>query len=228
MNIYKKEIMAALERFRYCRSRREVFLDAVEYDALFIATTFDLYNRDKRLLRMQEISKLYSGQDAELFAKIRESIFKGLSELINNFEDFLGDLYMEIEAGNKQAGQYFTPYEVSKFMAGVAFAIPPDPERAFTLNEPACGSGGMVIAAADTLNELHFNYADKLLVVANDIDRNCVNMTYLQISFAAVPAVVKWQDTLTQVTHDIFITPAFALQRSKFLRMYEKLENKGE
>ena len=131
--------------------------------------------------------------------------------------DYLGELYMQIEAGNKNAGQYFTPYDVSKFMAEITLGELPD--KPFILNEPCCGSGGMVIAAADVLQSRGYNYTDKMLVVANDIDRHCVFMAYTQLSFAAVPAVVQWQDTLTQETWDTFYTPAYTLQASKFNRM---------
>ena len=123
----------------------------------------------------------------------------------------------KIEAGNKNAGQYFTPYDVSKFMAAITLGEPPD--KPFILNEPCCGSGGMVVAAADVLQSRGYNYTDKMLVVANDIDRHCVLMAYTQLSFAAVPAVVQWQDTLTQETWDTFYTPAYTLQASKFNRM---------
>lgn len=228
MDASKKEILAILEYFKFCRSRREVFLEAVEYNALYVAITFDLYRREQRKKRMQQILSSYKGQESIKFKELREKIFLGLINLINNYRDFLGEIYMEIEAGNKQAGQYFTPYSVSKLISRVTFATPPEQNKVITLCEPACGSGGMVVATADTLNEIHFNYTDKLLVVANDVDRNCVYMAYLQISFAAVPAIVKRQDTITQEIYDVFLTPAFTLQASKFWRIYQNLEKKGE
>ena len=77
----------------------------------------------------------------------------------------------------------------------------------------------MVVAAADVLQSRGYNFTDKMLVVANDIDRHCVLMAYTQLSFAAVPAIVQWQDTLTQETWDTFYTPAYTLQASKFNRM---------
>lgn len=137
--------------------------------------------------------------------------------------DYLGELYMQIEAGNKNAGQYFTPYDVSKFMAEITLGELPD--KPFILNEPCCGSGGMVVAAADELQSRGYNYTDKMLVVANDIDRHCVLMAYTQLSFAAVPAIVQWQNTLTRETWDTFYTPAYTLQASKFNRMLRNRES---
>ena len=218
MNEHKKQIIKQLDRFQYSRSRREVFLDAVEYNALSVATKFDIYKRRERLTRMDEILKSYTGGDAAAFSSIRTDMFLLLQGMLDDYGDHLGEIYMEIEAGNKHAGQYFTPYHVSKLMAEITLGNVKDREKILTLNEPCCGSGGMVVAAADVLAEQDFNYTDKLLVVANDIDRNCVNMAYLQISFAAVPAIVHCQDTFMQKISDTFVTPAFALQYPKFKR----------
>ena len=82
----------------------------------------------------------------------------------------------------------------------------------------------MVIAGDALWQSRGYNYTDKMLVVANDIDRHCVFMAYTQLSFAAVPAVVQWQDTLTQETWDTFYTPAYTLQASKFNRLLHSRE----
>lgn len=86
----------------------------------------------------------------------------------------------------------------------------------------------MVVAAADVWKEQGFNYTDKALVVANDIDRNCVLMSYLQISFTGMPAVIKHQDTISQKIWDRFITPAFSMQYTKFKRVYDDLSNQDQ
>lgn len=223
MEDYSKQVLKSLDRFQYSRGRREVFLDAVEYNALRIATKFDITRQEERITRMKDILSGYKGNDAEEFHELTTNITLLLKGMLDNFGDHLGRIYMEIEAGNKQAGQYFTPYDVSKVMAKITLGKIKDNGKILTINDPCCGSGGMIVAAADILAAQHFNYADKMLAVVNDIDRNCVNMAYLQLSFAAIPAVVKWQDTFTQETHDTFITPAFALQFPKFKRAYESL-----
>ena len=225
MEDYSKQILKNLDRFQYSRGRREVFLDAVEYNALNIATKFDTTRQEERIARMKDILSGYKDGDAEEFHGLTMNMTFLLKDMLDNFGDHLGKIYMEIEAGNKQAGQYFTPYDVSRFMAKITVGQIEDNGKIFTINDPCCGSGGMIVAAADVLAEQNFNYTDKMLAVVNDIDRNCVNMAYLQLSFAAVPAVVKWQDTFTQETHDTFITPAFALQFPKFKRVYEKMNS---
>lgn len=145
---------------------------------------------------MQEIVANYKGTDGTTFCALLTDMLSYLKKLPKSFGDYLGDMYMEIEAGNKNAGQYFTPYDVSRLIAEVTISEPADKDKPITLCEPCCGSGGMALAAAEVLQNYGFNYADKLLVVANDIDRHCVLMAYTQLSFAAIPAIIKWQDIL--------------------------------
>lgn len=226
----KKEILKALKHFEYVRDKKQVFMDAVEFNALMLSVKTDDYRLDERLARAQNIYADYKAndQDYKNFKTISDGIYAILQGMTDHFGDHLGEIYMEIEAGNKSAGQYFTPYYVSKMMTMITLGEKPDENKIFTLNEPCCGSGGMVVAAADIWNEQGFNYANNALVVANDIDRNCVLMSYLQISFTGLPAVILHQDTLTQKTWDRFITPAFALQYSKFKRVYDGLSNQPE
>lgn len=226
----KKVILKALNHFEYIRDKKQVFMDAVEFNALMLSAKTDDYRLDERLARAQEICANYkiNEQDFKNFKAISDGIYFMLSDMTNHFEDYLGTIYMEIEAGNKNSGQYFTPYNISKFMAMITLGEKPTGEKVFTLNEPCCGSGGMVIATADVWTEQGFNYTNNALVIANDIDRNCVLMSYLQISFTGMPAVIKHQDTLTQKTWDRFITPAFLLQYPKFKRVYDGLSKQPE
>lgn len=143
--------------------------------------------------------------------------------MIDDFGDHLGELYMEVAGDQKSSGQYFTPYQVSRLISEITFAQKPPENKVTTLNELTCGSGGIVVAVAQTLDRLRFNYANNMLIVANDIDRNCVLMSYLQIAYTGMPAVIKHQDTLSQKSWDTFTTPAFLLQNKKFKQVYESL-----
>jgi hypothetical protein len=90
-----------------------------------------------------------------------------------------------------------------------------------TINDPTCGAGGMLVAALETLDrEYHFNYAHNCFMLGEDIDIRCVHMTYLQLSLAGVPAIVKHTNSLTRETWDIWKTPAFIMQYMRF-RQFE-------
>lgn len=224
MKQFKKDIVKQLEHFRYTKGVREAFCDCMEFEALRLAITCEAFtNFNGRFDRWSQILNSYEGKEQTHFLATCRNIQNLLSGLVINYGDYLGELYMEIEAGNKHAGQFFTPYDISRLIAKITLGETLPEKKIFTLNEPACGSGGMIIAVLEELDRLGFNYADKALVVANDIDRNCVNMAYLQLSYAGVPAVVKHQDTLTQKTYGAFITPAFSLQYAKFKRAYDSL-----
>ena len=65
--------------------------------------------------------------------------------------DFLGSVATEMEILNAQIGQFFTPYEVARFMAMMSLehAAALIGQNGFlTLQEPASGAGGMVLAGS--------------------------------------------------------------------------------
>ncbi len=76
----------------------------------------------------------------------------------------MGYLYEELvrkfsEASNETAGEHFTPREVIRLMVDLLFAEDDEalrtPGIVRTLLDPACGTGGMLSAAADRLRELN-------------------------------------------------------------------------
>ena len=90
-------------------------------------------------------------------------------------------------------------------------------DEILTLNEPSCGSGGMIIAAVDKLyNQYHFNISRNLFVECSDIDSRCVHMCYLQLGLAGVPAIIYKRNTLTLETWDEWFTPAYMMQWERF------------
>src|SRR5699024_9796371 len=87
---------------------------------------------------MQTIQK-YDKEEANKFAEMFALVSIGLSGA--RFGDFLGELYMRLEIGNKDVGQFFTPYDVSKMMAQMLGVE--EENGVIKLSEPACGSGGI-------------------------------------------------------------------------------------
>lgn len=115
--------------------------------------------------------------------------------------DHVGQLYQQIGANVKGLGQFFTPYNVSSFMASAAFtresveeAIA---EKGHVLaQEPSCGAGGMVVAMGEALEALGFEPLNHLRVHAVDLDRTCVDMTYVQSHLQRVPCYVEQANAL--------------------------------
>ncbi len=88
-----------------------------------------------------------------------------------------------------------------------------------TVCDPCCGGGGLAMAALDVLkNDYKVNYAMDCFIECADIDIRCVHMTYLQLSLAGVPAIIKHQNTSTQELYSVWKTPAFIFQYPRFCR----------
>lgn len=219
------EILKLLEKGLYKVNAHEFLSDVFECSAIAISNRFDMANYQEREDRYLQIIKKYDHTFQQLITEIFAKMFLLLTQQINptvGFNDYLGELYMRSETSNSKAGQFFTPYCVSKLCAECAInenvvkeAIEQD--RILTLSEPACGAGGMVIAAVDVLYyKYHFNYARNLVVECSDVDSRCVHMTYLQLGLAGIPAVIFKRDSISMQTWDRWETPAYIMQYKRF------------
>lgn len=225
-----QKILKLLEKGTYKVGRHQFLSDVFECGAIAISNKFDFANYDKREERYMQIINSYDKDMRMLITQVFAEIYMLLSQQIHpavGFNDYLGDLYMRSETSNSKAGQFFTPYSVSKCCAQVSInssivneAIEQD--KILTLHEPTCGAGGMVIAAADVLyNDYHFNISRNLLVECGDIDARCVHMSYLQLGLAGIPAVIFHRDGLTLETWDRWETPAYIMQWMRFKDVFK-------
>jgi type I restriction enzyme M protein len=69
--------------------------------------------------------------------------------------DLLGDAYEYLikkfaDATNKKAGEFYTPRSVVRLMIDML-----DPQETDTIYDPACGTGGMLLAAVQHVQEMH-------------------------------------------------------------------------
>lgn len=221
------EIIKQIESSAYKVNKSKLISDVFECGALAISNKVDFTMYDEREERYKQIMKTYEPQERELIADIFGKIFALLTSVVYDdgvFNDYLGDLFMRCNQGEKKAGQFFTPYHISKFMAEIT--VTDDKIRngeILTVSDCCCGGGGMLVAALDVLkNRYGVNYARDCFIVAGDIDERCVHMTYLQLSLAGVPAIVKHQDTLQDKIWAVWKTPAFIFQYPRF-HQYEQL-----
>jgi type I restriction enzyme M protein len=73
----------------------------------------------------------------------------------NVTSDLLGDAYEYLikkfaDATNKKAGEFYTPRSVVRLMIDML-----DPREGETIYDPACGTGGMLLAAVQHVQEMH-------------------------------------------------------------------------
>ena len=137
-----------------------------------------------------------------------------VSALENEFQDFLGQVYMSLKIGSTINGQFFTPYCVSKMMSEINFIEVEEKLKAndfITVSDPCCGSSGMIIAFAETMKNNNCNYQKQLFVEVIDIDEMCFMMSYIQLSLYGIPARVMLGDSLAWKFQRVLYTPFYFL-----------------
>lgn len=201
-----------IRQMSHRHSTSQVFRDFVMMAATSLANAVEPKDSDrwqKREAIYLAAVKRYSRDELEVFARMLARVVEGLEA---GPCDFLGELFMGLSLGNEFAGQFFTPFEVSKLMARMLVGSTPPGEiqsRGFqTLNEPACGAGGMVLAYAEALREAGYNYQQQLHVTAQDIDLTAVQMCYVQLALCHIPAIVIHGNSLAVEVRDYWVTPA--------------------
>lgn len=190
----KKDIIKIIYSIAGKYSAYEVFTDWIRCCSLSISNSCQMIHNQvwrERERAYIDTMKKYSIEEqvkmSEMFCLLAET-------LENEMVDVLGEIYMETGMGNKAAGQFFTPFQLSKMCA--ALVVDLDEEGKCVMNEPSCGSGGMIIAAACALKERGINYQQVMNVVAQDLDWKGVYMCYLQLSLLGIKAVCVQGDAL--------------------------------
>lgn len=201
-DIYK-EIRAVAESF----SIAKVFYDFIEILALEIAIkTGNIKHKEK----LENTMSQYKDKDLIHYNQFKDLVIKEFQA--NRFQDVFGVLFHELLLHNEFKGQFFTPYTLSLSAAKMSITDKELKEKDFLLvNEPACGSGGMIIAASQIVEELKYNYAEKLIWIAQDLDLHCVYMCYIQLTLTGVSAEIQHTDTLKNEIIDRFYTLGYLL-----------------
>jgi len=215
---HQKEIVGLLRQVAYTRGIDRVWSDWVEICAIALARA-DLAQRDVREQRYLQVIAQYERGELDRLVQAFAHLVMSYELRVEaaDFGDVLGSTFMMLDMGNAGAGQFFTPYEVSRLMGnmmmGNAQALV-DKTNALgfvRVLEPACGAGGMLIAAAHAMHDAGLNYQQCMHATAIDIDQRCVHMTFIQLALLHVPAVVIHGNGLTGECREQWFTPAHVL-----------------
>lgn len=193
----KKEIIKCINDISGKYSPYDVFTDWIRCCAISIDNSLHIIHDktwDERENEYINTMQRYSFEERNKFPEMLAMLVESLEY---EMTDVLGQIYMESGMGSKSAGQFFTPYNVSELCAKM---VVPDPDEngKIRMNEPSCGGGGMIIAAASALKEKGINYQSTMEVVAQDLDWKGVYMCYLQLSLLGISAICVQGDTLMQ------------------------------
>jgi hypothetical protein len=198
------------------KHRYEVFKDFIFLSMIELHNSIFTKENKSQALEQEYIAIVGKYSRAE-FDKFCE-LFSNLIVLMQaEPTDVIGGLYMELELTNLKNGQFFSPPEISTFMAkilaGDALKNMEDTHKPFImLSEPACGAGGMVLAFASEMMNQGVNPAHKLFVQCIDIDRLAGFMCYLQLSLWGIPAQIIIGDTLTGKYRESYYTTMYYVQ----------------
>lgn len=224
---YLKEFTAKLQSLDRSKRTYDVFRDFLILSTCALAQPF--YRSDKIEQKYLETVNKYTKKQAEEFSQLLAFLIDALTE---KHQDFLGQVYMQLKLGNSVNGQFFTPYNISQFMAEINFTEVEEKleEQEFiTLSNPCCGSAGMIIAFAETMKNKGYNYQNQLFVEVIDIDEMCFMMAYIQLSLYGIPARVMLGDTLAYKFSQIIYTPMYFINGFSWrLKEVEKTKIKSE
>jgi len=211
----KKEILDCIRSIAGKYSEYEVFVDWIRCGALAISNAVTPFRgkvwEEREKTYMDTINR-YTKEEQKIFSKMFALLTLALEKEMG---DVLGDIYMISGMGSKAAGQFFTPYHLSKLCANLV-ALEPDKTGCYRINEPSCGGGGMIIAAAAALRDHGVDYQRKMDVVAQDMDIKSVHMCYVQLSILGIKATCVQGNTLMEpyakgyLSERVYYTPARA------------------
>lgn len=164
-----RHFVKALNSFHGYWHDYDIFRDFIDYAAASL-----LWEGDKELAdRLKRHYKNDYPRFGEMFHALVSTMHDNLGEDLDWY-DALGTLYEEISSNSKASflGQYFTPKPICDMMAQIQA-----PEKGRTdlkVNDPACGSGRMLLA----FNKL----APGNYLVGQDKDAICTKMTAINLA----------------------------------------------
>jgi len=174
-------------------SPEKVFQDFISLFAIGLSNKvyFNKENSD----RYNQIYEAYEKEDQYVFYALSTELIRLFGNESNPY-DILGEIYQEITKTSYLKLMNNTPLqEVGKKLQGV-INLNKNSNNGKMI-EVNCGSGAMILAYASTLRLFKMDYKIDLEVTAIDTDIINVFMTYIQLYFYQISAVVILVDENT-------------------------------
>jgi hypothetical protein len=217
-NTAKLEIVKLLHSLAHSRRLYDVWCDFISAAAIAISNRVDLIRAPKREEEYMRIAKRYNRDELNAFARslalLRLAYVDSGNDPLPVFDDVLGEIYMTLELGNDNAGQFFTPMEVCRLMSRLTFDVPGvhaaiESTGYVSVMDPAIGAGAMVLAFAETMHAQGLDYRRNLVVTGVDISLVTAQMAYLQCALLDIPAVIVHGNSLSLEEYCAWLTPAY-------------------
>lgn len=156
----------------------------------FLTVFISRWTREKDFHDEWEYAKKkYDEKELMLFSDLGKIYIQDFSELIDSgtyqWFDFFGTLYEFISSYSKASalGQFFTPASLVDMLVKMQGI-----ENGATVNDPACGSSRMLIAA-------HANNPT-IFVFGEDLDLMCCKMSIINCFMHGCNAQIVWRNSL--------------------------------
>lgn len=207
-----KDFLRLLDGFDRSKRRCEVFADFCEAAYCAIAKRASPYADQRETLEKQYMQVVARYPNKDDVRKMPELLAIATIAIGAGGLDFMGQVAGELGALDAGLGQFFTPYDVSRLIAEMNLGDAADmiAERGFiTVQEPAAGAGGMLVAAADALEAQDLSLHD-VWMEAIELSRGTFHMLYLQLALRGIAGRVICGNALSNETFISAFTPAAA------------------
>lgn len=207
------EIIKDFQTLGYRQGISTAFTDYITLASCAISNSVDKLHYDEREKLYCKTIKKYAEEDQKLIKEIHHKIIGVMGECLYQ-KDVLGELFHKLNLSNSWNGQFFTPFHIAELMALMTVGNLSDEMNGkgyATICEPTCGSGVMVIAAANAVYRANLNPSKNICVLAVDNDIRCAMMAYIQLSYLGIPAVVIHGDSLQVKEYTRFYTPVYMI-----------------
>jgi len=191
MENYKDEFIKILNSINRSKHNYEIFSDWLKMSAAVVYH----WKHDKQVEQeYAEIAQKYSTEELKKHAHLTAFTVMALDK---HKHDFLGDIFTIINKKKRKKDQYFTPLPLAQFLAQGVFGHEGiQKDKYYTIYDPCCGSGILLIETLLYMVEHNFDYRRKALFLGADIDERCARMTFIQLSILGAPALIKCGDAL--------------------------------
>lgn len=192
MRTNTKELLNIFER-NIKHSKQELFEAFIAYS---VSKVYPGYIDGSKNERINLLDNLMKDCPNKLLDSMYHLMYKDLRN--NPYQDYLGELYMQLNMGNAKIGQFFTPYSISKLMAQINIGklIVPT-SKIQRIYDPTCGSGSLLIAYAEVIKQSQCDI-NNYLFYAQDISLISGLMCYIQFASLNLHGFIKIENTLSQ------------------------------
>jgi len=171
-----KQLLTAFERFAHGQSLHTAFSDLLDWTLLPFKQHSTVEERSAALETYRTHTKV-----TQLIALITL-----IGELSDEFCDPLGELFMlAISSGHN--GQFFTPTPICEMISTMTIGETLEDNK--TICDPACGSGRMLLAAAQINRHA--------LLYGADLDVTCCKMALLNMLLNSLQGEIAHMNTLS-------------------------------